>query len=223
MFNQSNNQSSIRHRGRSTLDIKSDALSNRRTLLQNSASVPVLNKLSKQSLNNIHSDTPDISDVDSSFNIEQACDSCRVRKLKCSKGFPSCSKCLQYNRKCHYSPKTIRSPLTRKHLTKVEDRVRKLEALISEILPHQDIDLLLSKSLKIREARHLSKPDNPNSIPSSISTSKSSSSSSISSTVSATSQTKIPARRIVPGFHQKRHPTKQTDSTGSRKTLLVTT
>lgn len=205
MFNQSNNQSSIQHRGQSTVDIKSDALSNRRALLQNSASVPVLNKLSKPSLNT-HSDTPDISDVDSGFNIEQACDSCRVRKLKCSKGFPSCSKCLQYNRKCHYSPKTIRSPLTRKHLTKVEDRVRKLEALIGEILPHQDIDLLLSKSLKIREARHFSKPDNPNSIPSSISTSKSSSSSSISSTVSAASQPKDPGPAHRPWFPSEEAP-----------------
>ncbi|EGW32695.1 fungal transcriptional regulatory protein, partial [Spathaspora passalidarum NRRL Y-27907] len=54
--------------------------------------------------------------------IEQACDSCRKRKLKCSKDFPRCTKCTQHNWNCSYSPRTVRSPLTRAHLTEVENK-----------------------------------------------------------------------------------------------------
>lgn len=75
--------------------------------------------------------------------------------LQCSKEYPSCSKCSQYKRKCVYSPKTIRSPLTRNYLTKVEERVKKLEFLINDILPNQDIDALLSKSSRLREHKKL--------------------------------------------------------------------
>lgn len=119
------------------------------SVLQPSASAPALNLL------------PHHLDLSENFSplhpIEQACDSCRVRKLKCSKDLPACSKCVQYNRKCHYSPKTIRSPLTRKYLTKVEDRVARLEALVAEILPNQDIDQLLSKSSKLRDNKGLTR------------------------------------------------------------------
>ncbi|ODV66066.1 hypothetical protein HYPBUDRAFT_111867, partial [Hyphopichia burtonii NRRL Y-1933] len=54
--------------------------------------------------------------------IEQACDSCRKRKLRCSKELPRCTKCIQHNWNCSYSPRTVRSPLTRAHLTEVENK-----------------------------------------------------------------------------------------------------
>ncbi|KAH3680150.1 hypothetical protein WICPIJ_008363 [Wickerhamomyces pijperi] len=77
--------------------------------------------------------------------IEQACDSCRKRKLKCSKDLPKCSKCIQHGWSCTYSPRVVRSPLTRIHLTKVENRVRDLEALVAELVPDSDIDKLLQR------------------------------------------------------------------------------
>ncbi|CCE82289.1 Piso0_002007 [Millerozyma farinosa CBS 7064] len=67
-------------------------------------------------------------------SIEQACDSCRKRKLKCSKEYPKCSKCIQHNWECSYSPRTVRSPLTRAHLTEVEAKVRGLENIVSFLL-----------------------------------------------------------------------------------------
>ncbi|EDK44151.1 conserved hypothetical protein [Lodderomyces elongisporus NRRL YB-4239] len=67
--------------------------------------------------------------------IEQACDSCRKRKLKCSKEYPRCSKCIQHKWCCSYSPRTVRSPLTRAHLTEVENKLQKLEDLLAYILP----------------------------------------------------------------------------------------
>lgn len=42
----------------------------------------------------------------------------------------------------------MRSPLTRSHLTQVEERARRLEQLISNILPNADIDKLLSKDVR---------------------------------------------------------------------------
>ena len=69
--------------------------------------------------------------------IEQACDSCRKRKLKCSKESPKCSKCIQHNWCCSYSPRTVRSPLTRAHLTQVENKVKSLENLITYLLPQE--------------------------------------------------------------------------------------
>lgn len=68
-------------------------------------------------------------------SIEQACDSCRKRKLKCSKEYPKCSKCIQHNWNCAYSPRTVRSPLTRAHLTQVENKVKSLENMLTYLLP----------------------------------------------------------------------------------------
>lgn len=67
--------------------------------------------------------------------IEQACDSCRKRKLKCSKEYPRCTKCIQHNWCCSYSPRTVRLPLTRAHLTSVETRVQLLELMLSYLVP----------------------------------------------------------------------------------------
>lgn len=69
--------------------------------------------------------------------IEQACDSCRKRKLKCSKEFPRCTKCIQHNWCCSYSPRVIRSPLTRAHLTEVEEKVKTLTKVLEYLLPNE--------------------------------------------------------------------------------------
>ncbi|CCE79232.1 Piso0_001283 [Millerozyma farinosa CBS 7064] len=80
----------------------------------------------------------DVKQSNNSFH--QACDSCRLRKMKCSKDYPICQKCKEHNWKCVYSPRTIRSPLTRTHLTKVEGRVSSLERLLKKILP-EDVEI----------------------------------------------------------------------------------
>ncbi|EEQ36080.1 putative regulatory protein [Clavispora lusitaniae] len=78
------------------------------------------------------------------LNIEQACDSCRKRKLKCSKEYPKCSKCIQHNWCCSYSPRTVRSPLTRAHLTEVETRLTRVTQMLRFLLPPGvDVDKLM--------------------------------------------------------------------------------
>lgn len=81
---------------------------------------------------------------DSNVSIEQACDSCRKRKLKCSKEFPKCLKCIQHNWCCTYSPRTVRSPLTRAHLTDVENKLLHATNILRFLLPqHIDLEQLL--------------------------------------------------------------------------------
>lgn len=75
------------------------------------------------------------SSSDPNVSIEQACDSCRKRKLKCSKEFPKCLKCIQHNWCCNYSPRTVRSPLTRAHLTEVEGKLNHITHILRFLLP----------------------------------------------------------------------------------------
>lgn len=70
----------------------------------------------------------------------QACDSCRLRKMKCSKDFPTCVKCNEHGWKCVYSPKVIRSPLTRAYMTQVEKKAENLEKILKRMLP-EDIEI----------------------------------------------------------------------------------
>lgn len=79
-------------------------------------------------------------------SIEQACDLCRKRKLKCSKEYPKCLKCIQHNWCCSYSPRTVRSPLTRAHLTEVEHQLAHVTAMLRYLLPPSvDVDQLVEQ------------------------------------------------------------------------------
>ncbi|ORY55702.1 lactose regulatory protein LAC9 [Pseudomassariella vexata] len=73
-----------------------------------------------------------------------ACDSCRIKKLRCSRERPSCTACLLNHRDCHYSGRVIRSPLTRAYLTSVERRLHNLESLFAQRLPDVNLDEALA-------------------------------------------------------------------------------
>ncbi|CZR66656.1 uncharacterized protein PAC_16557 [Phialocephala subalpina] len=64
------------------------------------------------------------------MKADQACKECRRRKSKCNRGIPTCSLCIRYRRHCLYE-KHSRTPLTRKHLTEVEERLERAEALLA--------------------------------------------------------------------------------------------
>ncbi|KAI9370734.1 fungal-specific transcription factor domain-containing protein [Aspergillus egyptiacus] len=93
-----------------------------------------------------------------------ACDECRLRKSKCSKERPTCAQCKQLNKECNYSPKITRSPLTRQHLTYVEERLQAFEAALGRLFPGGDLDATVRSLLHDQE-----------SLPKTSSTSKSSS------------------------------------------------
>ncbi|ETS83539.1 hypothetical protein PFICI_05415 [Pestalotiopsis fici W106-1] len=63
---------------------------------------------------------------------EQSCKECRRRKARCDRVLPICSLCVKYSRHCLYE-KHARTPLTRRHLTEVEARLEKAEALIRRL------------------------------------------------------------------------------------------
>ncbi|KAK2012209.1 fungal-specific transcription factor domain-containing protein [Colletotrichum eremochloae] len=66
------------------------------------------------------------------FAADQACKECRRRKAKCNRALPTCNLCVKYRRHCLYE-KHARTPLTRKHLTEVEERLERAEALINQM------------------------------------------------------------------------------------------
>ncbi|OJJ34169.1 hypothetical protein ASPWEDRAFT_52449 [Aspergillus wentii DTO 134E9] len=85
-----------------------------------------------------------------------ACDECRLRKSKCSKERPTCAQCKQLNKECKYSPKISRSPLTRQHLTFVEDRLQAFETALGRLFPGGDLDATVRSLLQDQGAQ--SKP-----------------------------------------------------------------
>ncbi|CAK40832.1 lactose regulatory protein lac9 and GAL4-like protein [Aspergillus niger] len=80
-----------------------------------------------------------------------ACDECRLRKSKCSKEKPTCAQCKQLNKECNYSPKVTRSPLTRQHLTYVEERLQAFETALSRLFPGGDLDATVRSLLHDQE------------------------------------------------------------------------
>ncbi|KAF7560278.1 hypothetical protein G7046_g3868 [Stylonectria norvegica] len=79
-------------------------------------------------------------DATSIGSSDQACKECRRRKARCNRSLPTCDLCIKYRRHCLYE-KHSRTPLTRRHLTEVEVRLERAEALVRQmrslIPPHQ--------------------------------------------------------------------------------------
>lgn len=92
---------------------------------------------------------------DANVNIEQACDSCRKRKLKCLKEYPRCSKCEQHKWCCSYLPRTVRSPLTRRYLTEVENKLERATEMLRFLLPNASLDELLSSKNYMDQLRKM--------------------------------------------------------------------
>ncbi|KIW44364.1 uncharacterized protein PV06_05378 [Exophiala oligosperma] len=59
-----------------------------------------------------------------------SCSDCRRRKLRCDRGQP-CDNCTRHGRNCSYE-KISRTPLTRKHLSHVEQELAKAKALLRQ-------------------------------------------------------------------------------------------
>jgi hypothetical protein len=57
---------------------------------------------------------------------EQACNECKRRKGRCDRVLPECGPCARNKRHCLYVG-SVKTPLTRKYLTSVEERLRQAE------------------------------------------------------------------------------------------------
>ncbi|CAG8198301.1 unnamed protein product [Penicillium nalgiovense] len=74
------------------------------------------------------------SRVASSRVGKYACRECRRRKSRCDRTLPNCSLCIKFGRRCTYEP-LAKTPLTRQHLTQVEEELARTKALLSKHLP----------------------------------------------------------------------------------------
>ncbi|KAJ5431415.1 hypothetical protein N7445_009147 [Penicillium cf. griseofulvum] len=61
--------------------------------------------------------------------------------MQCSKAQP-CATCVRHNRHCVYKSKVDRTPLTREHLTAVENRLQLLESTLRRLFPTGEIDAI---------------------------------------------------------------------------------
>lgn len=59
--------------------------------------------------------------------MNNACDFCRKRKLKCSREIPNCSACIKYNKDCNYTPRQRSIPLTKAYVQQLQRRIVYLE------------------------------------------------------------------------------------------------
>ncbi|OJJ36079.1 hypothetical protein ASPWEDRAFT_112273, partial [Aspergillus wentii DTO 134E9] len=71
------------------------------------------------------------------------CTECRTRKVKCSKERPSCAQCRHHRIQCIYESKTNRTPLTRAHLTSVEERLTRFETALHRLFPAGNVERIV--------------------------------------------------------------------------------
>ena len=64
--------------------------------------------------------------------------------MKCSRELPVCASCSKYKRHCLYD-KHCRTPLTRKHLTEVEEELNLVKKLLLNYVPDVELSNLLQK------------------------------------------------------------------------------
>ncbi|KAK9325597.1 fungal-specific transcription factor domain-containing protein [Lipomyces orientalis] len=71
-----------------------------------------------------------------SARISHACESCRLRKTKCSGERPLCSHCKAFGIECHYA--NNKRDRTREELQNLRDKVQQYEAIFRQIAPSLD-------------------------------------------------------------------------------------
>ncbi|KAI1749117.1 fungal-specific transcription factor domain-containing protein [Xylaria castorea] len=78
----------------------------------------------------------------SPLSADQACKECRRRKSKCNRSIPACDPCVKYRRHCLYE-KHSRTPLTRRHLTEVEEKLERAKIVIAQLRAQASTSSLL--------------------------------------------------------------------------------
>lgn len=81
---------------------------------------------------------------DSESANRYACTECKRRRIRCSRNLPVCSTCERTKRHCLYE-ESKRLPLTRRHMTEVEEELALLKKLHRTLMPDVDYRPLLLK------------------------------------------------------------------------------
>lgn len=73
-----------------------------------------------------------------------ACKECQRRKIKCTREVPHCGQCFTNERGCVYE-EVHKTPLTRKHLTAVEQELALTKLILTKLFPQFDQTLMISQ------------------------------------------------------------------------------
>lgn len=94
-----------------------------------------------------------------------SCTECKRRRIRCSRSLPVCASCDRTKRHCLYEH-SKKLPLTRRHLTEVEEELALVKKLHGRLLPHVDYAPMLKRLKNGAELGDLDAPaaqvDNPN-------------------------------------------------------------
>ncbi|KAJ8103135.1 fungal-specific transcription factor domain-containing protein [Lipomyces tetrasporus] len=87
-----------------------------------------------------------------SARISHACESCRLRKTKCSGERPVCSHCRAFGIECHYA--NNKRDRTREELQNLRDKIQQYETIFRQISPSLDqpIKDIVSRVFSVRES-----------------------------------------------------------------------
>ncbi|KAI0188991.1 fungal-specific transcription factor domain-containing protein [Xylaria flabelliformis] len=83
----------------------------------------------------------ELSPLNADQGPAEACKECRRRKSKCNRSIPACDPCVKYRRHCLYE-KHSRTPLTRRHLTEVEEKLERAKLVIAQLRAQASISSL---------------------------------------------------------------------------------
>lgn len=73
-----------------------------------------------------------------------SCNECKRRRIKCSRQLPVCELCSKYKRHCLYE-KHIKTPLTRKYLTEVEEELQLAKKILCYYFPDINLNQIMQK------------------------------------------------------------------------------
>ncbi|PKK54604.1 hypothetical protein CI102_874 [Trichoderma harzianum] len=99
-------------------------------------------------------------------SARRACQECSRKKSKCDRLLPRCSSCQKYRRVCDYE-RPGKTPLTRRHLTQVEEELSRAKILLRELQSRQNRENTNVSSMSLPEVNILDKePATPSPPPS---------------------------------------------------------
>ncbi|KAG9016252.1 hypothetical protein FRB90_003606 [Tulasnella sp. 427] len=81
--------------------------------------------------------------------VWRACESCRRKKIKCDGTEPICGQCTQTNSNCTWIQTKDRAALSRQYVQELENRVMRLETVLTQVAPQVNLSDLPTESITL--------------------------------------------------------------------------
>lgn len=81
--------------------------------------------------------------------VWRACESCRRKKIKCDGTEPICGQCTQTGSNCTWIQTKDRAALSRQYVQELENRVMRLEAVLTQVAPQLNLANLPAESITL--------------------------------------------------------------------------